>query len=80
VSADGSGEYRVDELACSHARTALREAKEELSTISAKFFNDSTFCRSLSERQDTGRRMNSAIARITTAQHWLGVYEDHPIG
>lgn len=66
----------VDEWAASHARTELRESKAELKEISHNLFNDPAFGRTKGGREDIARRMNAAIVRLTTAQHWLGVYED----
>lgn len=65
----------VDRYAAAAARTAIREAKEMVKEEADNLLNSKAYGRTLAEREAIGRRLNAAAVKITTAQHWLGVYD-----
>jgi hypothetical protein len=64
----------VDEdTACVQARAAMREVHEILKPLADKLLQARTMTKD--ERQDIGRKINSARSKITTAELWLGAHE-----
>jgi maleate cis-trans isomerase len=65
----------ADEHSAANARVAIREAKEVVKEEADHLFNSKAYGRTLEERHAIGRRLNAAVVKMTTAQHWLGVYD-----